>query len=184
MELVVIAAVDNHGGIGLNGGIPWAAESYTRDDMKYFSTMTRQGDKAVIMGRLTYESIPEKFKPLPGRINIVISSAHTNDTTTGKVPRFVPVNSFEAALEWCASNGIARPAVIGGARVYEAALKHPGCAEIHLTRVPYGGPTDTRFPVELLAGFTMTAGKLPGSSVLSLEIYKRAAAGGAGGTNV
>lgn len=172
MELVVIAAVDKHGGIGLNGGIPWANEPYTREDMKHFSALTRQNDKTVIMGRLTYESIPEKYRPLPGRLNIVISSTYTNDETTSKTPRLVRVNSFDAAVQWCVRNGITRPVVIGGARVYETALKHPNFAAAYLTRVPYDGPTDAKFPTSLLSKYTaMVPVPLAGSDVLVLETY-------------
>jgi len=67
----IIVAVDNKNGIGKNGTIPWR----NKEDMDHFKEVTiGKGNNVVIMGRKTYESIPKKFRPLPNRKNIVISS--------------------------------------------------------------------------------------------------------------
>ena len=71
----IIVAVDSKNGIGKNNGLSWRL----KEDMKHFRTLTLGGFKdfgiqnVVIMGRKTYESIPPKFRPLPNRLNIVIS---------------------------------------------------------------------------------------------------------------
>jgi len=71
---IVVAATESFG-IGINGGLPWRIKR----DMKFFRDKTSETTdpnkrNAVIMGRKSWESIPPKFKPLTGRLNIVISS--------------------------------------------------------------------------------------------------------------
>ena len=61
-------------GIGLQGNLPWKL----RSEMKHFTRMTKMTSNetmqnAVLMGRKTYESIPLKFRPLPDRLNVVVS---------------------------------------------------------------------------------------------------------------
>lgn len=63
-----ILATDQQGGIGKNNSIPWRVP----EDIEYFRTLTT--GHIVVMGRRTWESIPSKFRPLPGRENIVMSS--------------------------------------------------------------------------------------------------------------
>jgi len=79
-----ILACTHNGGIGLNGKLPWRL----KEDMKLFkkitTTIQNPNDKekgklnAVIMGRKTWESIPMKFRPLPNRINIILSKTINN----------------------------------------------------------------------------------------------------------
>ena len=66
----LIAAIDEEGGIGKDGTIPW----HFKEDMQYFKNLTKgAGDNAVIMGRKTFESL--NYKPLPQRINIILSKS-------------------------------------------------------------------------------------------------------------
>ena len=69
---VIVAATSSYG-IGKDGGIPWRLPG----DMKHFKAITNScapmKQNAVIMGRVTWESIPSKFRPLPGRMNVVLS---------------------------------------------------------------------------------------------------------------
>lgn len=67
-EIILIAAVSQNNVIGVEGKIPWRLP----EDMKRFATLTTP--HPVIMGRVTYESIPKKFRPLPGRQNVVLTS--------------------------------------------------------------------------------------------------------------
>lgn len=68
VEFQIIVAVDNNHGIGNdNNQIPWRIPK----DLQLFSKFTKH--HVVVMGRKTWDSIPSKFKPLPNRINIVIS---------------------------------------------------------------------------------------------------------------
>jgi len=73
LSIIVAATLEN--GIGNNGGLPWRLPS----DMSYFQNITKNfskvdnNDNIVVMGRKTWDSIPLKFKPLSGRINVVLS---------------------------------------------------------------------------------------------------------------
>lgn len=72
-RLTIIVAVTKANGIGQNGQLPWRLSK----ELKYFAQVTSNAPEgkrnAVIMGRNTWESIPPKFRPLPKRLNIVVS---------------------------------------------------------------------------------------------------------------
>lgn len=129
----VILASSADGGIGYQGGIPWPT---IKEDMENFKRLTvGKGNfsNAVIMGRKTWESIPEKFRPLPDRVNIVISHSFTKQPTTKSV---VYCQEFSEALEFCHLNHL-EAWVIGGAAIYEQAVKKFGylCNVINHTLV-------------------------------------------------
>ena len=63
----IIVAMDGNHAIGKGGRTPWRLSA----DMKHFAETTKE--KAVVMGRKTWDSIPQKFRPLPGRENIVVT---------------------------------------------------------------------------------------------------------------
>jgi dihydrofolate reductase len=107
--LSLIAAVDKKLGIGCGNALLWHCSL----DQQHFKKLT-QGH-AVIMGRKTWDSLPERFRPLPGRRNIVLSRS-----PDGHAPGAQFVRSFEAA--WDAAQGCAHAYVIGGAQVYALAL--------------------------------------------------------------
>ena len=66
----IVVAIDRAGGIGREGKLPWNLPA----DMARFKEITQgEGGNAVIMGRKTWDSIPEKFQPLPGRLNVVLT---------------------------------------------------------------------------------------------------------------
>lgn len=65
--IIAIVAMDEKRGIGINNTIPW----HLPEDLKRFSKLT--SGHSVLMGRKTYESLPEKFRPLPNRKNIVLT---------------------------------------------------------------------------------------------------------------
>ena len=91
----VIVAHDLNRGIGIDNKIPW----HLPVDMAYFkkttTTATAGKKNAVIMGRKTWDSIPEKFRPLPDRINIVLSKSVT------EVDGALVAHSFDNALQQC-----------------------------------------------------------------------------------
>jgi|TARA_B110000967_G_scaffold210062_1_gene270122 dihydrofolate reductase/thymidylate synthase len=153
---VVVAATAGEMGIGLDGTLPWRLPK----DMAYFKALTSQVDEpgkknAVVMGRKTWESIPPKFRPLPGRVNVVLSrsgslreaSGDTNsipngngDTPCETLPEGVLLRaSLDEALEFLGSEEmrkeVERVFVIGGAQVYAEALGSPKCTAVHLTEV-------------------------------------------------
>lgn len=115
IELVV--AVANYGAIGHSGDLVWK----NKKDLARFKSLTT--GYPVIMGRHTWESLPRK--PLPNRINVVIS-AHTSATEGATI-----VKSLEEAL--AIFKGYEKVFIIGGALLYAEAEKI--CSKIHLTRV-------------------------------------------------
>lgn len=96
------------------------------------------------MGRKTWESIPPRFRPLKDRVNVVVSRGE------GVYEKAVRVGSFDAAV-WFAGRTKAdrRAFVIGGAQIYEEALKSAETKRILLTRVLSDFECDTFFPVQL-----------------------------------
>ncbi|OII07467.1 dihydrofolate reductase [Curtobacterium sp. MCBA15_005] len=94
------------GVIGADGGMPW----HVPEDLAHFKQVT--GDATVLMGRRTWESLPERFRPLPGRRNVVL----TRDTSWTADGAEV-VHDLHAALDTDATVW-----VIGGGQVYDAAL--------------------------------------------------------------
>lgn len=114
MSRGIIAAVSRERVIGVDGTIPWHYAS----DMKRFKRLTE--DTTVVMGRLTWESLPRK--PLPNRRNVVITSRSLEG-----VECFA---SIPEALETCEGDVW----FIGGARVYEEAMDYADF--IDLTYVP------------------------------------------------
>ena len=67
MRIAIIVAVDAKNGIGKNNDLMW----HLPDDMKFFKEKT--SENIVVMGRKNHESIPEKFRPLPNRENVVLT---------------------------------------------------------------------------------------------------------------
>jgi dihydrofolate reductase len=68
-DISVVVAFDEAMGIGKDGRLPW----HLPEELKHFKATTTPG--IVMMGRKTWESIPEKFKPLPSRLNVVVSNS-------------------------------------------------------------------------------------------------------------
>ena len=124
MFSVVFAATETFG-IGMNHNLPWRLKG----DMAFFRTLTTSttdNQKSIIMGRKTWDSLPERFRPLPNRQNIVL----TRDTAFQTDDALV-THSFEEALQKCTGSIF----VIGGADVYAQALTHPHCEYVYWTQV-------------------------------------------------
>jgi len=116
-EVTLIVAVSDNGVMGRDNALPW----HLPDDLKRFKRLTM--GKPVIMGRKTFESIG---KPLPGRLNIVVTR-DTNYLHEG----VQVVHGVDEALEAAADAPEAM--VIGGAELFRLFL--PQAGRIHLTRV-------------------------------------------------
>lgn len=160
---IVVAATKSNNGIGMEGNLPWKIPA----DMKHFKNITCGDDQSkenvVIMGRKTYESIPEKFRPLPNRKNIVLSR-NADIRSTLKMPESVVVaDSLTNALEILnveSASGLqtGEVFVIGGQTVYAEAMAMPQCAKIYLTQVLNDGvPVDTFLPSIPADRFRMNA---------------------------
>ena len=126
----VIVAHDLNRGIGIDNKIPW----HLPVDMAYFkkttTTATKGKQNAVIMGRKTWESIPEKFRPLPDRVNIVLSKS------VQSIDGALVADSLDTALQQCEINvAIDQVFVIGGSQIYDLALQHKDCDTLYVTKV-------------------------------------------------
>ena len=135
MRVSLIAAVASNGIIGKDNDLIWTL----RDDMAFFKTTTK--GHHVIMGRKNWESIPERFRPLPGRRNIVLSR-DTDFSPDGAICR----NSLEAALDTALKSGEEEAFIIGGAQIYQLALKMGVVDTMYLTHVEREYEGDTWFP--------------------------------------
>lgn len=135
----IIVAASKNLGIGYEGKLPWKLKG----DMNYFKKITT--DNIVIMGRKTYESIPDKFRPLPNRINIILSS-NPNLRNELKLPDSVQItHSLESAL-LLAQTYKNKIFIIGGEKVYNEAINSPLCNRIYLTNIENEFVVDTYFP--------------------------------------
>ena len=130
-EIVLVAAVARNGVIGRDGCLVWHESA----DQRHFRTVTMGWP--VIMGRKTWESLPERFRPLPGRRNLVVSRDPAYDAPGAEV-----VTSLDAAL--AAAGDATRVCVIGGAQLYAAAL--PRADVLELTEIDADLDGDTVFP--------------------------------------
>jgi dihydrofolate reductase len=118
--------------IGKDGVMPW----HVPEDLAHFKRMTLS--HPVIMGRKTWDSLPPKFRPLPGRLNLVISrDAETRENLkqNGAQPKL----DLREALSFCEQMGSSEVWVIGGAQVYAQALPLAQCVVITEIDAAYEG---------------------------------------------
>lgn len=130
--LIVIAAVARNGVIGKDNALPW----HLPEDLKHFKQLTT--GHAVIMGRKTWESLPPKFRPLPNRLNIVVTRNAAYDALGATV-----ATSLDAARKLGAGEA-AQQFVIGGAELYAHAL--PLAQRLELTEIDADYAGDATFP--------------------------------------
>ncbi|MDP6888500.1 MAG: dihydrofolate reductase [Candidatus Thalassarchaeaceae archaeon] len=136
MKIAMIVAMDENGCIGNQGNLPWRLKS----DMLRFKSLTEgDGYNAVIMGRKTWDSLPESFRPLPERVNVVMSR-DTKWSADGADAALYPGRAIEIAYaEACDECWI-----IGGAQIYAMYLDK--VEEIHITTVHTTSSGDVSFP--------------------------------------
>lgn len=143
----IIVVMDKNRGIGSKGQLPWHLPA----DLKHFkeitsTTQSKTKKNAVIMGRKTWDSLPSKFKPLPERINLVLS----RDPDLYLPQGVFKVNDLYKALQLLEEkrNGeeIESAFVIGGEQIFKLALMHPACEKIYATHIASSFPCDVFFP--------------------------------------
>lgn len=117
----IIVAMSSNFVIGKNNDLPWRLPS----DMKYFKEMT--SGHTVVMGRKCWESIPEKFRPLPQRKNIVVSR---NEHYVAKGA--LVTNSLVSILKSHENSG-EEVFIIGGAELYKEAFNYAN--RLYLTQI-------------------------------------------------
>jgi dihydrofolate reductase len=134
-KIKLIVACDSEFGIGKNNDLMWHLPA----DMKFFKETT--SGHVVIMGRKNYESIPEKFRPLPNRENVVLTRNEAYTAENCSV-----FSSLESCFEHFKNEEERILFVIGGGEIYKAALTIDCIDEMYITHVHHRFEADTFFP--------------------------------------
>lgn len=130
-DVYAIVAMGRNGEIGFRGDMPW----HLPEDLRHFKTLTM--GHPVIMGRPTWESLPKK--PLPGRLNIVLSRREDFKAKGAAV-----ATSIADAMKLSPAPEV--PFIIGGGKVYAEAM--PLLTRVYVTRIDADFPgADTFFPM-------------------------------------
>ena len=119
-RIAYVVAMDANRLIGRDNALPWRLP----DDMRWFRAQTI--GKPCIMGRKTYDSLPDRFRPLPGRLNIVVTRNREYEALGAVV-----VHSVAEAL--AAAGAVEEVIIVGGADLFHALL--PYVARLYLTEV-------------------------------------------------
>ena len=140
-RFAVVAAIDESRGLGKDGDLPW----YIPEDLKHFARVTTQresteGKNAVIMGRVTCESVPDKYWPLKDRNNYVITR-----NPDWQIEGATVHPSLDEALRRAEAES-ERLFVVGGGQIYTLALELDACDELILTRIFKRYDCDAFFP--------------------------------------
>jgi dihydrofolate reductase len=126
MTVALIWAQAANGVIGRDGEIPW----HLPEDMRHFRALTT--GSTVLMGRVTWESLPARFRPLPDRRNLVL---------TRRLDWSAPGATRVADIEHAVREAAGDLWVIGGGQVYEAALPYAARLVVTELEAPYEGDT-------------------------------------------
>lgn len=140
----LISAVCENNGIGIKGTLPWKLKK----EMQYFTKLTTYTEasdcqNAVVMGRKSWESIPPKYKPLSGRLNVVISTTQNNFTDG-----VLSYKSVSEAIETLQAGfpNIETIWVIGGYGVYKEGLDKKLFDKLYITTIRKQFECDAFFP--------------------------------------
>jgi dihydrofolate reductase len=135
VRLALVVAMSDNGVIGRDGGLPW----HLRSDLKRFKEITQF--KPIIMGSTTWDSLPKK--PLPGRLNIVLSRDPRMEAEGGIICTSL-MEALDIAREHAADDGADEICVIGGANVYEQTL--PKADRLYVSHVHADVEGDAHVP--------------------------------------
>lgn len=141
----LVVACESHRGIGRNNSLPWPR---LPRDVQFFRDLTIKTTdpgkrNTVVMGRKTWQSIPPKFRPLPKRLNIVLSRNSTLPVPEG----VLLANNLDQALSFfVADDKLENCFIIGGANLYEQAIIHKDCDLLYLTDIHQPFECDSFFP--------------------------------------
>ncbi len=130
-RIAYVVAMDENLVIGRDNDLPWRLP----DDMRWFREKTL--GKPCIMGRKTYDSLPERFRPLPGRLNIVVTR-----NSAYQAPGAVIAHSVDEALR--AAGDVEEVIVVGGGDLFRRLL--PVVDRLYLTQVRGSVVGDIFFP--------------------------------------
>jgi dihydrofolate reductase len=136
MIISIIAAVAENGVIGGNNALPW----HLPLDMRFFMKTTE--GHCILTGRRNYESIPEKFRPLKNRTNIMVTNQSNYPTRSD---RLNIVNSISKGIELALNLQEKELFIIGGGQIYQQAMHLAD--RLYLTEIKHQFDGDTYFPV-------------------------------------
>lgn len=129
MNYNIIVAICENNGIGYNNSLPWNI----KEDLKIFSKLTRgNNNNAIIMGRNTFESLPNKF--LPKRDNLILSSSIIIDEKREDniIKTF---DNIDSIIEFCNSKNYQQVWIIGGQIIYESFLQKNIINKLFITKI-------------------------------------------------
>jgi len=135
MIVSLIVAVANNRAIGKDNDLIW----HLPKDMAFFKNTTK--GHYVLMGRKNYDSIPEKYRPLPARPNVIITRNPSLETPGAEV-----AHSVEEAIELARNAGETEAFVIGGGAIYAYALENDLIDKMYITWIDKAYDGDTFFP--------------------------------------
>lgn len=166
-QLKMIVAMTLKHGIGKEGKIPWHYPA----DLKRFRQLTT--GCPIIMGRSTWESLPNK--PLPNRLNIVLTKSPRSirPLQPGLAVASTIKQAIRLSMKYIRKQGNSKSIpiwIIGGQQVYESFINHPSLTSIDCTIVPDDVECDTFFP-EIPDTFELSFGTMLGG--LHHEVYVR-----------
>lgn len=160
MTVNAIVATDLNGGIGKDNGLPWP---HNPEDMKWFRRQTSHD--IVVMGRKTWQSIGSK--PLPNRINIVITTSPIEGEPAG-----IYYGDMQKVLQTIQSDFPNKTVwIIGGANIYEQAL--PFCDNLYLTKFKQEYNCDAFIKKESIRPFQKLVEYNNDSSDLSFTVWSK-----------
>jgi dihydrofolate reductase len=135
MDISIIVAVAKNNAIGKNNDLLWHLPA----DMKFFKEKTT--GHCVLTGRKNYESIPEKFRPLPNRTNIVVTRSADYNAPGAHV-----VASVDEGIALAKSLNETELFIIGGGQIYMEAMIRNLASTLYITHVDEIFEADTFFP--------------------------------------
>jgi dihydrofolate reductase len=122
----LVAASTPQGVIGVDNELPWECPA----DMAHFRKLTTNG--MVVMGRLTWESIPQQYRPLPNRYNIILSRKYDEDTYIEHQNRVQVVDDLNKLIE-ILPQAAPEIFIIGGAQIYRQCIRMGIVDYMHIT---------------------------------------------------
>ena len=135
IKVSLIVAMDRNRGIGRDNDLMW----HLPNDMRFFKETTE--NQIVVMGRKNYDSIPEKYRPLPNRENVILTKNTAFEASNCSV-----FNSLDAALSAYESDKNRKLFIIGGGQIYKLALDANILEEMFITHIDGDYDADTFFP--------------------------------------
>jgi dihydrofolate reductase len=135
MNVSLIVAMDAKRGIGKNNDLMWHLPA----DMNFFKETTK--NQIVVMGRKNYDSIPEKFRPLPNRLNVVLTRSKEF-----KADNCLVFNSLSDCLGFFKNEKERKIFIIGGGEIYKMILDAKCLNEMFITYIDGVFDADTFFP--------------------------------------